>query len=114
MISAPRSASWSVAHGPEPNCSTARTRTRSSGIAMPAILHQQGIGQTDGPELWHDHPMTIETGQRAAAHELAAWTSALEPGDIPEDVRAAARDHLLDVLGCGLAALGVGDATAGL
>jgi 2-methylcitrate dehydratase PrpD len=58
--------------------------------------------------------MTIQTGQRAAAHELAAWTSALELGDIPAEVRAAAREHLLDTLGCGLAALGVGEATAGL
>jgi 2-methylcitrate dehydratase PrpD len=58
--------------------------------------------------------MTIETGQRAAAHELAAWACALEPGDIPGEVRAAAREHALDVLGCGLAALGVGEATAGL
>src|SRR3954452_21920538 len=31
MTSAPRSASWSVPHGPAPNCSTARTRTSASG-----------------------------------------------------------------------------------
>ena len=58
--------------------------------------------------------MTIETGQRAAARELATWTSTLELGDVPADVRAAAREHMLDTLGCGLAALGVGEATAGL
>jgi 2-methylcitrate dehydratase PrpD len=58
--------------------------------------------------------MTIETEQRAAAQELAAWTSALDLGDIPAEVRAVAREHILDTLGCGLAALGVGEATAGL
>ena len=59
--------------------------------------------------------MTIETRERAAAaHELAAWTSSLELRDVPDDVRAAAREHLLDTLGCGLAALGVGEGRAGL
>jgi 2-methylcitrate dehydratase PrpD len=58
--------------------------------------------------------MTIETEPRAAAQELAAWTSALDVGDVPAEVRAAAREHILDTLGCGIAALGVGEATAGL
>jgi 2-methylcitrate dehydratase PrpD len=58
--------------------------------------------------------MAIETEQRAAAQELAAWTSALTLGDVPSEVRAVARDHILDTLGCGLAALGVGEAAAGL
>src|SRR5215207_4606964 len=93
MISAPRSASWSVAQGPAPNCSTARTRTPSRGIAMAAIV-QHVIGQTDAG-TWHHQDMTIETEQRAAAQELAAWTSSLDLAD-------------------GLAALGVGEALAGL
>jgi 2-methylcitrate dehydratase PrpD len=58
--------------------------------------------------------MTIETEQRAAAQELAAWTSTLHLGDVPAEVRAVAREHILDTLGCGLAALGVGEAVAGL
>jgi 2-methylcitrate dehydratase PrpD len=58
--------------------------------------------------------MTIETEQRAAAQELAAWTSSLQLGDVPTEVRAVAREHVLDALGCGLAALGVGEALAGL
>jgi 2-methylcitrate dehydratase PrpD len=66
------------------------------------------------PATWHHQAMTIETEQRAAAQELAAWTSALDLGDIPAEVRAVAREHILDTLGCGLAALGVGEALAGL
>jgi 2-methylcitrate dehydratase PrpD len=58
--------------------------------------------------------MTIETEQRAAAQELAAWTSALELDDVPSHVRATAREHVLDTLGCGLAALGIGEGLAGL
>lgn len=58
--------------------------------------------------------MTIETEQRAAALQLAAWTSSLELCDVPADVRAVAREHILDTLGCGLAALGVGEALPGL
>jgi 2-methylcitrate dehydratase PrpD len=58
--------------------------------------------------------MSIQTEQRAAAQELAAWTSALDLGDVPAAVRAIAREHVLDTLGCGLAALGVGEGTAGL
>jgi 2-methylcitrate dehydratase PrpD len=58
--------------------------------------------------------MTTETEQRAAAQELAAWTSSLDLGDVPAEVRAVAREHVLDTLGCGLAALGVGEAVAGL
>jgi MmgE/PrpD N-terminal domain len=48
----------------------------------------------------------------AAAH-LASWASALTLDDLPEEVRAAAREHVLDTLGCGLAALGLGEGTAG-
>jgi 2-methylcitrate dehydratase PrpD len=58
--------------------------------------------------------MTIETERRAAAQELATWTSALDLGDVPAEVRAVAREHILDTLGCGLAALGVGEGLAGL
>jgi 2-methylcitrate dehydratase PrpD len=45
-----------------------------------------------------------------AANKLADFASGIEIGDVPPEVAAAAKLHLLDVLGCGLAALGVGSA----
>src|SRR5215211_3824189 len=72
-----------------------------------------GIGQTHAA-TWHHPVMTIDTERRAAAQELAAWTSALDLGDVPAEVRVVAREHILDTLGCGLAALGVGEGIAGL
>jgi len=78
-----------------------------------AAMLPMGIGQTHR-RTWHDQRMTTETEQRAAAQELAAWTSSLDLGDVPAEVRAVAREHVLDTLGCGLAALGVGEAVAGL
>jgi 2-methylcitrate dehydratase PrpD len=78
-----------------------------------AAMLPTGIGQTHR-RTWHHQDMTIETEQRAAAQELAAWTSSLDLADVPAEVRAVARDHILDALGCGLAALGVGEALAGL
>jgi 2-methylcitrate dehydratase PrpD len=50
----------------------------------------------------------------SATRQIAVWASSLTVDDIPEDVRAAAREHVLDTLGCGLAALGLGEGTAGL
>jgi len=78
-----------------------------------AAMLPTGIGQTHR-WTWHHQDMTIETEQRAAAQELAAWTSSLDLADVPAEVRAVARDHILDALGCGLAALGVGEALPGL
>jgi 2-methylcitrate dehydratase PrpD len=49
-----------------------------------------------------------------AAGQVASWAAALALDDIPNEVRAAASEHVLDTLGCGLAALGLGEATAGL
>ena len=40
--------------------------------------------------------------------ELAAFALELDPADIPAEVTEAARLHLLDTLGCGLAAAGTG------
>lgn len=40
-----------------------------------------------------------------AAERLAQWSAALEPGQIPAEVVAAAKLHLLDAVGTGLAAL---------
>jgi 2-methylcitrate dehydratase PrpD len=48
-----------------------------------------------------------------AAERLAAFTRELEYDDIPPEVVEAAKLHLLDTLGCGLAAHGVGVATEG-
>jgi 2-methylcitrate dehydratase PrpD len=49
-----------------------------------------------------------------AAARIAWWASALTLDEVPAAVRAAAREHVLDTLGCGLAALGLGEGTAGL
>jgi 2-methylcitrate dehydratase PrpD len=43
-----------------------------------------------------------------ATQTIAAWAAALRDEDIPESVRAAAELHALDVIGCALAAHGVG------
>jgi 2-methylcitrate dehydratase PrpD len=48
-----------------------------------------------------------------AAERLASFTDALAFDDIPAEVVEAAKLHLLDTLGCGLAAHGVGVATEG-
>ena len=66
------------------------------------------------PLASHDMAMVESATAHAAAEDLAAWTSTLALEDIPADVRAASVEHALDALGCGLAALGVGEATAGL
>ena len=48
-----------------------------------------------------------------AAITIAEWSSALSLADIPEDVLTDAKLHLLDTLGCGLAAHAGGIATEG-
>jgi 2-methylcitrate dehydratase PrpD len=48
-----------------------------------------------------------------AAERFAAWTAELCLSAIPSEVVAAAKLHLLDALGCGLAAHSLGIATAG-
>jgi 2-methylcitrate dehydratase PrpD len=48
-----------------------------------------------------------------AAARLARWGVGLELGDVPGDVAEAAGHHILDTLGCGLAALGMGEGLAG-
>ena len=48
-----------------------------------------------------------------AAQRVASWTGALTLDDVPTDVAEAAKLHLLDTLGCGLAASALGIATEG-
>jgi 2-methylcitrate dehydratase PrpD len=48
-----------------------------------------------------------------AAQRLAEWTTGLVLDDVPGEVAEAAKLHLLDTLGCGLAASALGVATAG-
>jgi 2-methylcitrate dehydratase PrpD len=48
-----------------------------------------------------------------AAQRLAEWTSALAYEDIPAEVVETAKLHLLDTIGCGLAAHALGVATEG-
>jgi 2-methylcitrate dehydratase PrpD len=48
-----------------------------------------------------------------AAQRLAEWTAALEYEDIPAEVVETAKLHLLDTIGCGLAAHALGVATEG-
>ncbi len=49
----------------------------------------------------------------AAARTIAEWAVALELDDVPEPVRADAKLHLLDTIGCGLAAHATGVAHEG-
>ena len=48
-----------------------------------------------------------------AAHTIAEWCTGLQFEDIPEGVRSDAKLHVLDTLGCGLAAHALGVATEG-
>ena len=48
-----------------------------------------------------------------AAQTIARWTGALTLDDVPAEVAEAAKLHLLDTLGCGLAANALGIATEG-
>jgi 2-methylcitrate dehydratase PrpD len=48
-----------------------------------------------------------------AAETLAEWSRELRLEDVPEDVARAAKLHLLDTIGCGLAAHATGVATEG-
>jgi 2-methylcitrate dehydratase PrpD len=48
-----------------------------------------------------------------AAERFAEWTTGLDLGDVPGDVAEAAKLHLLDTVGCGLAATALGVATEG-
>jgi 2-methylcitrate dehydratase PrpD len=48
-----------------------------------------------------------------AARRFAEWTTGLTLEDVPADVVEAAKLHLLDTLGCGLAATALGVATEG-
>jgi 2-methylcitrate dehydratase PrpD len=49
----------------------------------------------------------------AAARRFAEWTTRLRLDDVPAEVAEAAKLHLLDTLGCGLAASALGVATEG-
>ena len=49
----------------------------------------------------------------AAARTIAEWATALELDDVPEAVRTDAKLHLLDTIGCGLAAHATGVAHEG-
>jgi 2-methylcitrate dehydratase PrpD len=49
----------------------------------------------------------------AAARTIAEWALALELDDVPEDVRRDAKLHVLDTIGCGLAAHATGVAHEG-
>src|SRR5437870_1084863 len=48
-----------------------------------------------------------------AAQRIAEWTGSLAYDDIPAEIVEAAKLHLLDTLGCGLAAHALGVATEG-
>ena len=48
-----------------------------------------------------------------AAQTIAAWATALSLDDVPDAVRADAKLHVLDTIGCGLAAHATGVAHEG-
>ncbi|OZM70440.1 2-methylcitrate dehydratase [Amycolatopsis antarctica] len=51
-----------------------------------------------------------DTGTGTAAQRLGAFTAGLRHTDLPAEVVTAARLHVLDTLGCGIAALALGEA----
>jgi 2-methylcitrate dehydratase PrpD len=55
----------------------------------------------------------VAATEMTAAERIAAWTTSLSLEDVPAEVLAAAKLHLLDTLGCGLAASAMGVATEG-
>lgn len=59
-----------------------------------------------------EQPASTRSAQAAepAARRLAAFVAGLDPDAIPPEVAAAAKLHLLDTLGCGLAAQALGEA----
>jgi 2-methylcitrate dehydratase PrpD len=57
--------------------------------------------------------MTATASPTAAAATLAAFATGLQADHVPAEVRAAAVLHLLDTVGCGLAATALGVATQG-
>ena len=58
-------------------------------------------------------PQPKEAQMSTAAQTIAAWSSRISIADIPEDVLTDAKLHVLDTLGCGLAAHAGGIATEG-
>lgn len=54
--------------------------------------------------------MSTTSHTRTGAEQLAGFVSSLDLASIPADVVAAAKEHILDVVGCALAARGVGAA----
>lgn len=55
-------------------------------------------------------PRNPVAGDATAAHRLADFVAGVRCEDLPENVLEAARTHVLDTLGCGLAAVGLGEA----
>src|SRR5262245_34037306 len=52
-------------------------------------------------------------GDATSAERIAEFALGLSPDDVPQPVARAAKLHLLDTLGCGLAASASGVGTAG-
>jgi 2-methylcitrate dehydratase PrpD len=55
----------------------------------------------------------MEASMKTAAETIARWTTGISLADIPREVIEHAKLHVLDVLGCGLAAHAIGLATEG-
>src|SRR5262245_23341155 len=69
---------------------------------------RRGGGDTRLPRHRHRLGRLVTAAQR-----LAEWTGTLTFEDIPAEVVEAAKLHLLDTIGCGLAAHSLGIATEG-
>src|SRR5437016_1687072 len=84
---------------PDPREREASRESRAEGVARPVLPRAGDFGDVspDGRAMAR---LTVAT----AAERFADWTLGLELEDVPADVIAAAKLHLLDALGCGLAA----------
>src|SRR4029450_12690557 len=86
---------------------------RPGGDRVPPDVHAlQALGARGGAELPR-HRRGMEGVMATAAERFAAFALELELDAVPEEVVEAAKLHVLDVLGCGLAAHGLGVAGEG-
>ena len=91
-------------------------RGRSRSIRPPAVPSRRGFVRGDvrvgGTVLLApsappgSEPPTRATGRPSAAETFAAFAAGLDAEAIPPDVREQALAHLLDTIGCAVAAVG--------
>src|SRR5439155_7603766 len=80
---------------------------------VPEDVHGLQARRARGGARVSRHRDGLERLMATAAERFAEWATTLELRDVPDEVVEAAKLHLLDTLGCGLAAHALGVATEG-